>query len=418
MQIELDLLYLLGNVKNLHQIQPILKKDQVTLYTWDIMEGLLEYSKFSKEDDVGWNTFGVWWVVTRGYKLAPDKLAPYTDIFSTMESHSPSESASIILRTLKERAVAFKVAELADAIFEGDETVGIEDIAAQVEDFLSTEKIDPLLGNDYSVSADIATLFSEEAIEGGLNWRLGFLNKAVGPIHKGNTILIAARPENGKTTMICSEITHMATQLEEEDRILVFINEEPGSDYKKRIVSAALGRSTDWIMANAALATTQYNKLIGDRIVIWDEPRLTSHRMREVCKLYNPKVLVCDQLRNVYGYENRSGTDVERLKQLYTEWRSLAKEYGPAITVHQARGDSHGERYPEQNQLEGCQTEVQGALDLQIMMGRNFNDDPDDVRGLNIVKNKLPGTKHTDPSLRHGKALIRIREDVARFEDV
>ncbi|MGI0015397.1 MAG: Hint domain-containing homing endonuclease, partial [Nitrososphaera sp.] len=59
-------------------------------------------------------------------------------------------------------------------------------------------------------------------------------------------------------------------------------------------------------------------------------------------------------------------------------------------------------------------TEIQGELDVQIMMGRTDGPGREHTRGLNIVKNKLasPG----DENYRHAQWEVTIRPDIARFE--
>ena len=68
------------------------------------------------------------------------------------------------------------------------------------------------------------------------------------------------------------------------------------------------------------------------------------------------------------------------------------------------------------NQLEGSQTEVQGELDLQIMMGKSHEAGYENVRGLNIVKNKMLGDKDTEEGLRHSKFEVILKPEVSRFE--
>ena len=66
------------------------------------------------------------------------------------------------------------------------------------------------------------------------------------------------------------------------------------------------------------------------------------------------------------------------------------------------------------NQLEGSQTEVQGELDVQIMLGAE--DKTTQERGIAIVKNKLAGGDRTEELYRHHKWTVRILPEIGRYE--
>jgi len=51
-------------------------------------------------------------------------------------------------------------------------------------------------------------------VRSGLEWRLEELNLSLGPVNKGDLVLVAARPEVGKTTFLTSEISYMLSQTE------------------------------------------------------------------------------------------------------------------------------------------------------------------------------------------------------------
>ena len=114
------------------------------------------------------------------------------------------------------------------------------------------------------------------------------------------------------------------------------------------------------------------------------------------------------------GYEKRANSEVARLAKIFQHARTLATEYGPVIAVHQAGGSATNVMFPADNQLEGSQTEVQGELDVQIMLGAEDKGSPE--RGLSIVKNKLAGGEKSEELYRHHKWTVRILPEIGRYE--
>ncbi len=421
MQIELDLLKILGSKENYDKLISAITLDDLTEHCKKVTADFPSYYAAKSSSTVDWRAFSEWFLLVQHKEIRGDRRDTYRKIFEDLEARKEEEEDEAILRALLERASANKIAGLASEIFEGNDEIGMEDIKEELDDFLSKEAGGFLASVETKV--DIETLFSKSTLASGLSWRLGCLNLAVGPLRRGNTLLLGSRVELGKTTFLASEVTWMAPQLEEDKDVLWFINEEPIDDVKRRIVSATVGRTLDEIQRDPVGSAALYKARLSraDKIIVIDSgltgsSKYTIKDIEGWCQRFNPGLLVCDQLRNVGGFEKKSSTEVERLKNLYVEWRALAREHGPALTVHQAGGDAHGVLYPEGNLLEGCRTEVQGALDVQIMMGSDHSDPT--LRGLNIVKNKLPGGPKTMAKERHGKFVVRIEEEKARFKDV
>src|SRR5690606_3475037 len=92
------------------------------------------------------------------------------------------------------------------------------------------------------VTDNIEEILGTVVREPGLKFRLSFLQKALGSLRKGDFGFIVARPETGKTAFICSEVSYMATQLNDDDGPILWFNmEDEGKKVKLRIIQATLG---------------------------------------------------------------------------------------------------------------------------------------------------------------------------------
>src|SRR4030095_9161126 len=130
-----------------------------------------------------------------------------------------------------------KLQELSLAAYELHEGKGSEErFAALLEAVKGLPEATGIDEEFEFVTDDLEELLNKVVNEPGLNWRLKTLNKMLDPIRKGNFGFVFARPETGKTTFLCSEITHMASQLSDEDGPIIWIaNEEPGENVKLRV---------------------------------------------------------------------------------------------------------------------------------------------------------------------------------------
>ncbi|MGH9992859.1 MAG: AAA family ATPase [Nitrososphaera sp.] len=392
----------------------LIRAEYLAPETRTIFQALSEYYELSPLDHINFGEFGSWF---KQIKLTSANQAPVFDALFTKLACPEEEgalSSSAVAAALRDRYYANKLADLALRV--ADNSPG-----ARLDDALPLlEARDREAGHGaierLVVSQDMDALVRTLSPTEGLMWRLRELNVSLGPIRGGDLLCIGARPEVGKTTMLASEATYMAPQLPIGSCVLWFNNEEQGHKVKLRCIQAALGATSGEIRLDPGRATARYLEAVGawDRIVIVDSASITTRMVERAIKQYPPGLIIFDQLRKLRGFARDDRNDVQRLAQLYQFARRIAKECAPVITVHQAGGAAAGELYPRDDMLEGCKTEIQGELDVQIMIGRSDELGREHARGLNIVKNKLasPG----DEAYRHAQWEVTIRPDIARFE--
>lgn len=266
---------------------------------------------------------------------------------------------------------------------------------------------------EQTISTSIKEIHNAKQNEKGLRWRLSTLNRSIGSLRRGNFGFIFARPEAGKTTFLASEVTCMGEQT--DGNILWVNNEQPGGDVIWRCYNALLGQPTGYLSEHLDEAEQRWLGSIGSRLKFIDNPGITKTQIENLCKKYNPKLIVFDQLDKVHGF------DAERydlvMKAKYQWARELSKHYGPVIGVCQAGGSAENKRYLEMTDVDSSYTAKQGEADWILGIGKLNDAGYERMRYFSICKNKLPGDEDTDPKLRHGKMEVLINEDTARYED-
>lgn len=340
--------------------------------------------------------------------LQKDEAAYFDQFFSAVQAAQVDDAiADKLFLQLQEQSTAEKIAQTAVQVAQGKGK--FEDLTT----LLNSIEVSPVEEEEQLVTTSIKEIHDSKQSEKGLRWRLATLNKSIGSLRRGNFGFIFARPEAGKTTFLASEITFMAPQT---DRNVLWINnEQPGGDVISRCYSSLLGADERTIFGNVDEAEQRWTSAIGTRLRFVDNPGITKSQIENLCKKYDPALIVFDQLDKVHGF------DAERydllMKAKYQWARELSKNYGPVIGVCQAGGTAENKRYLEMTDVDSSHTAKQGEADWILAIGKVNDAGYETMRYLHICKNKLPGDDDTDPKLRHGKMEVRFNEEIARYED-
>lgn len=248
---------------------------------------------------------------------------------------------------------------------------------------------------------------------GGLSWRLSCLNKSLGPVRRGDNGFLFARPEAGKTTLALSESTFMAGQA--DGPTIYFNNEQPGELMYYRAAQAYLGITADTFFKYKKRAIQRFRKELPG-YHIYDSAYMQRRDVERICRTYNPRLLVFDQLPKVKGFaDDRHDLEMGAVFQ----WaRELAKEYGPVVGLCQAGGTAEGKKYLTMDDVANSKTSMQAEADWILGVGKSHQEGMESIRHFSISKNKLLGDEGSDASLRHGKFDVRIKPEICRFEDL
>ena len=412
----LDLLYILNNRDNYNKYKSFIKdnivSDDISLIIKDM--GVWFDTKACPID---WISFSTWFCFIKHPTFKDEKLDRYRIIFGNMYEYEPEEELTEgLIETLVQRDYATQVYFAAQDVADGKSGADLDDVATLMERYHA--EVGHVAGvTQHVLDWDIHDIVDSTVGSGGLNWRLNCLNESIGQLRKGNFVIIGARPDTGKTTMIASEATHMAIQLPEDEHVLWFNNEEAGKTVQSRIIQSALGVTAMDIATDPAGAWEAYVALMGrgDKIKLIDKANMSVKDIRETLDNYKAGLIVFDQLWKVSV--GKSDNDVHAMTKIFNMGREWAKEHAPVITVHQADATAEGQEYLTMNQLYMSKTGVQGEADAIIMIGRSHDTVKQDSRFIHVPKNKFPSSATMNPKSRNIKAEVEILTDIGRFKD-
>lgn len=274
------------------------------------------------------------------------------------------------------------------------------------------------------VTNNLEELFNDSVKTTGLRWRLQTLNRMLGSLRRGDFGFIFARPETGKTTFLASEVSCFAQQLDERVResstsvgpILWFNNEEQGSKVQLRLYQAMLGCNLTELFSDITANQRKFNDLGGQYIKIFDSASIHRRQINQLCAELKPSLVVLDQIDKIKGFD--ADRDDLMLGSIYVWARELAKEYCPVIGVCQAGATGEGKRYLTMDDVANAKTAKQAEADWILGIGKVHAPAEEYMRHLHLSKNKLTGDMDTKEDLRHGRETVRIKPEIARYEDI
>lgn len=413
MSFDLDIIKAFSEVDTYGRFSKYVRKSSLGEETYKIFEAMGEWYKNNPScKEIIWPKFGAWFILVKYPKLDDTKAAIYRGIFSSLDKLTTEDTVVLdeVISGLVTRDYAAEIAEAGLRVADGDDPKGMTKIGALYEEWQQRNgKLARL--EDSVVTSDILSVL-KSVTEGGYSWRLNCLNDAIGPLRQGDFIVVATRPDTGKTTLLASESTHIATQIPDGRPVLWLNNEESGKKVLRRIVQSAIGWPTHKMEADSAAAAAAYKSLYGkdDMFIVYDNAYITTKDVEALCKKYNPGLIIFDQLWKIKAHESEN--EVTRLTMLFNWGREIAKAYAPVITVHQADGTAEGQKWIDMSQLYMSKTGIQGEADAIITIGRT--PETGDSRFLYVPKNKMTGAV---PSLRNGKFELEILGDIARFKE-
>lgn len=373
---------------------------------------------FETNNHLDWDKFKGWFKM-RHPKSSADSMALYDRLLHNVQRTTVEDSLveGIVADLVKKDFLTKASESLLEALDNGGE-YDPRDLEVMMTDYYNECGMVSSL-EQYEVTDDLEKLV-EKSEQGGLNWKLPYLNQTIGTA-RNKLIIVGARPNSGKTTLMAQEFMEFAKQVPDDHVLLWFNNEEEGVDVRWRQWEALLETSKDVIERNPAKAKVQIEKLIGKmgKVRLIDKPGMTIQDVYSYIKKYDGKIggIVFDQLWKVRGFEKTSTTDVDRQQKLYGWARELAKQYCPVITSHQLKGDAEGVLFPDMSMLYGSTTAIQGEADVIIMLGNKGDMGMEHIRGISIAKVKGAYGPHVIPSMRNAKKEIILYPEKALFTE-
>lgn len=360
---------------------------------------LRRMGEFFKEVDVDYLTYETFWPFLRTkYPNWKEKdIALWSALVKPIEKHNPPGMDEAVTENLLTTELTNKLLALIAKYQEGDEI----DLGPEVRS--AQEAFDAALIRKVKtpdVVADWEEMVKEDEDNSGLPWRLSAIAQCVRSLRPGDFGIMAMRPGRGKTTLMASEVTHMALFLKDyykgEFRPLVWFNNEgPGNRIMYRLRQALLGMSSreirelGWQESRAKFI----EMLHGDEnwIQVVDIHGFTNFDVEEVIRKKNPGLVVFDMIDNIrfsgLGANGSERTD-QKLEAMYQWARECCVKYGfPAIAASQLSNDAEGLRIPLLGMLKDSKTGKQGACDFIICGG--YDPSMPNSRWISLSKTKL-----------------------------
>jgi len=413
MSYDIDLLAVTSNKTTYERFKDHVKKHNVSSITLELFNVMGEYwESYPLRTEIDVAEFKTFFFIVKGKKIKdPSK---YELAFDNYEKALADEKPIVkdILAKLIETDYATQVYDVCVKIGtgRGGDLLSVEEILNNYKKEVgaSVEK------SDVFVSPSLDYLSSTVA-SGGLTWRLKELNVALGPIRKGDFIIIAARPETGKTTFVASEASHMMTQLQPDEHVIWINNEEASNKVMMRVIQAAYQVTSSELLGDPKMFELAFLGQGGDRFLILDDDSniKSANKISALFKEFKPGLIIFDQLDKVHGFQN--DREDLRIGKLYEWARDVAKEYCPVIAVSQVDGTGEGEKWIQMNQLRGSKTDKVGEADAIITIGKSNEPGMDLQRYIHVPKNKLFGGKDTLEAHRHGCFEVDIDPARARY---
>lgn len=409
---ESELLRAVANRDAYDSFRPFLK-DYVTLPdAWAIIEDMGEWYKANASAaELDWAQFLAWSRVAQHSVWKPDKWLVYETIAKTAAAIALPNPA--IVERFRELDAAAQVREKADTALGKGGTGSLGEIRGILDTYESSGTATP----DELVTDDLDELLDQTVRVGGLEWRIEDLNVATGPLHKGDLVMIGARPEVGKTTFLASELTYMLGQLPEGENALIVNNEERGQKIKLRCMQSALNLTLADIINDPAAAKAAYGAFLnGRKIDVISRPSVSVSDVERLCRKGKYGLIAFNVLDKMWGFKDLEG--VERSRRLAIWAREMADTYGVVFSLSQADASAEGKRTLDQSQLYGSKTGVQGEADVLVMIGKENTPGSGESRWLNVCKNKTPHGPRVNPNLTHGQFEVKIDAERGRYSSL
>ena len=416
MSYDIDLLTAVSSKEYYNRFKDHVKKHTVSKITLDLFNVINQYwDNYPLRNELVFDEFKTFYYIVCGKKVKD--VAAYEAAFDNFKESllSGIERPAIedIQRKLIEVDYATKIYDVCVGIStgRGGDLTALEPMIKEYKREVGATMNKSAVFVNPSLSY-ISSVVAKE----GLNWRLKELNVGLGPLRKGDFVIIAARPETGKTTFMASEASYMLSQIQPDEHIVWINNEEASNKVMMRVIQAYHGVTSSELLANPEHYEKDFITDGGDRFLVLDDDSgvKSVNKIATLFEEFKPALIVFDQLDKVHGFSTESRDDL-RIGKLYEWARDVAKDYCPVIAVSQVDGTGEGEKWIQMNQLRGSKTDKIGEADAIITIGKSNEPGMDLNRFIHIPKNKLFGGSETLEPHRHGCFEVDINPSIARY---
>ena len=258
---------------------------------------------------------------------------------------------------------------------------------------------------------DMDTLLAKNDLEAKYVFNIPSLSRRIQGINAGHLIEVGARPNTGKTSFHASLIASPNGFASQGAKCIILCNEEGSHRVGARYLCSATGMNLNDIIQEPTKARDLYAR-VKPNIMMYDSTGRDMAWVESVCKSYKPDVIVLDMGDKFARSAGFSRAD-EALKANAIHARQIAKLYNCAVFyMSQLSAEAENKVVLNQSMMEGSRTGKAAEADLMLLIAKNppveGQDEADNLRHINIVKNKLTGW--------HGIVHSEFNYETARYE--
>jgi hypothetical protein len=406
MSTDLDILSFMTDRDEYFKYRDVIKRGLCSKEAWTLITDYGEYfSTYPNKTEID-SDFLFWFKVTRhpGFKAEVHDVYDRI-IFNVLGTKRPDSKSFL------EQLDALRFRRLIEASSDGlnSGSISADDVVTQVSTFTWASRCK----TDAAEELNLVTLSNNQRTDDGFYWRCEDLNQAIGPVRKGDVIIIGKRPEIGGTSFICSELSYMVEQMDKDGTAILFNNEEAKDKLYSRMCSAALNVDYRTMMGSAEHYDQQYQDWLDGRT--WHLEHDTTMTLGSLHKLIadkKPSIIGINVLLKIGGTGKLE--DHDKYQLLGEELRRLSISSAPILAVVQADPTAEGVRYIPQDRIYKSKTALQGEADVLIMIGYD-EDGPSNSRYIHVAKNKIPPAPCCNLSLKHSKSEVQFDIATGRF---
>lgn len=351
------------------------------------------FKAFPDQEYIETDTLRSLFTLRAGESASPEQLAVMRMLMNKLDE--PVEQALIdgITHQLYERDFAGRAAAALNKYDNGEEidlTYELNRMASE-----NMRRLGQAMPNSY-IDDDIEDILADFENDRGLKLPTQALRESIGGLNGGDLIVVAGRPDKGKTSLMAAILTGFAPQLRAlglSTRPMLWLNNEgSGRRIVPRVYQAALkvdfAKLTE--MSNKGVLKEAYHKAMhGEEIRVKDIHGYSVGQVEQVIDDMNPCVVVVDMPANLKLPSNGGGNKTDSLEAVCQELREIAVRHNcVVIMTWQISAEGDNMLFPPYGALKDSKTGVQGAVDVQIMMGALNSPEMASYRGLSTPKNK------------------------------
>jgi len=328
--------------------------------------------------------------IPRNQSKMHDKL---TEVLSVQTS-----SVNVVSEIIEQKRSVIGT-HLADALLAQDK----DRIELYLQEYEEVTDLSVLDGSDEEYQGLSLEELASKMDDSGI-WKLGpreIGRRIKGDLRAGHSIIVAARPERGKTLF---GTNFNAGFLSQGAKVLYIGNEDPIPDLILRLLSNLSGMTEEEMMADKDTAMARAIEGGYNNCVFAGLSPGTLYEIEALVRRHNPDVTIVDQMRNI---RTKSENNTQRLEQVAQELRNIGRRHKCVMIELTQVGDSGRDKLIlNDGDIDGSNTGIPGACDVMIMIGSNDDFERRDLRQITFAKNKRGGD--------HSNFIVKVDRNLSR----